>query len=161
MSGLLLGMVLSVFTCWFQNTVTLTSRLVSADFGTCLYQCALSNFTISLNMLKCSSAHTLSCLFMYCSFASIGLAVMWSVGSSYCWHSLYLLSVSVCNIFVAWYFVCNAYYYYYYYCVKLSLQNDFLKLTVRIFNVIVLSVSLKWCKILQWINAKETCEKPI
>jgi hypothetical protein len=42
-SGLLLVVVLSVCTCWFHNTVTLTSRLVSTDFGTCWYQCSLSN----------------------------------------------------------------------------------------------------------------------
>jgi len=53
--------------------------------------------------LKCSCAHTLSCLFMYCSFASMGHAdIIWSFVSSNCWHSLHLLSVSV-------------YYYYYYY----------------------------------------------
>ena len=33
------------------------------------------NFTpVSLHMLKCFCAHPLSCLFMYCSFASIGHA---------------------------------------------------------------------------------------
>jgi len=37
MSGLLLGMVLSVCTCWFHNMVTLHPWLVSTDFGTCLY----------------------------------------------------------------------------------------------------------------------------
>ena len=55
---------------------------------------------------KCSWAHTLSCLFVYCSFAIIGHAdIMWSIVSSNCWQSLHLLSVSVLNIFVAWYFV--------------------------------------------------------
>jgi hypothetical protein len=54
---------------------------VSTDFGTRLYQCFLSNCTpVSLHKLKCSCAHTLSCLFMYCSFASIGHAdIIWSV----------------------------------------------------------------------------------
>ena len=57
------------------------------------YQCFLSSCTpVSLHMLKCSWAHTLSCPFMYCSFASIGHAdIMWSIVSS------------------------NYYYYYYYY----------------------------------------------
>ena len=51
MSGLLLGMVLSVCTCWFHNMVTLPPRLVSTDFGTCSYQCFLSNCTpVSLHM---------------------------------------------------------------------------------------------------------------
>ena len=45
MSGLLFGIVLSVCTCWFQNMVTLPPWLVSTDFGTCSYQCFLSNCT--------------------------------------------------------------------------------------------------------------------
>jgi hypothetical protein len=39
MSGLLLGMVLSVCTCLFHGTVTLPPWLVSTDFGICSYQC--------------------------------------------------------------------------------------------------------------------------
>ena len=39
MSGLLLGIVLSVCTCWFHNMITLPPWLVSTDFGTCSYQC--------------------------------------------------------------------------------------------------------------------------
>jgi hypothetical protein len=55
-SGLLLRMVLSVCTCWFYNVVT---SFVFTNFGTCLYQCQLSNFTaISLRMFKCSWVHT-------------------------------------------------------------------------------------------------------
>ena len=64
---------------------------------------------VSLHMLKCSWAHALSCLFVFCSFASIGHAdIMWSIVSSNYWQSLHLLSVSVLNIFVAQYFICNA-----------------------------------------------------
>jgi hypothetical protein len=90
MSGLLLGMVVSVFTCWFHIMVTLPPRLVSTDFCTCWYQWFLSNCTpVSLHMLKCSCALTLSCLFIYCSFASIGHADMLrSIASSnyyYCY----------------------------------------------------------------------------
>ena len=100
MSGLLLGIVLSVCICWFHNMGTLHPWLVSTDFGACPYQCFLSNCTpVSLHMLKCSCAHTLSCLFIYCSFASIGHAdIMWSIVSSNCWQSLHLLSVSVFSI---------------------------------------------------------------
>jgi hypothetical protein len=35
MSGLLLGIVLSVRTCWFHKALTLPSWLVSSNFGTC------------------------------------------------------------------------------------------------------------------------------
>jgi hypothetical protein len=57
-------------------------------------------------MLKCICALTLSCRFTYCFFASIGHAdIIWSIVSSSFWHSLPLLSVSVCSIFVALYFV--------------------------------------------------------
>ena len=46
--------------------VTLPPRLVSTDFGTCSYQCFLPSCThVSLHMLKCSWAHTLSCLRVY------------------------------------------------------------------------------------------------
>ena len=52
MSGLLLGIVLSVCTCWFHNMVTLPPWLVSTDLGTCSYHCFLSNFTpVSLHIL--------------------------------------------------------------------------------------------------------------
>jgi hypothetical protein len=37
MSGLLLGLVLSVCTCWFHNTVTSPTGLVSTAFGTRSY----------------------------------------------------------------------------------------------------------------------------
>jgi len=56
---------------------------------------------VSLHMLKYNCAHTLSCLFMYCSFAGIGHAdIMWSTVSSNCWQSLHLLSVSVFIIII-------------------------------------------------------------
>ena len=60
-------------------------------------------------MLKCSWAHNLSHLSTYCSFASIGHVDMQcsAVSSNYL-HSLHILSVSVCIIFVARYSVCNA-----------------------------------------------------
>jgi len=52
-----------------------------------IYQCLFSNFTpISLHMLKCSWAHTISCLFMYCSFADIGHADMCSTLYYYCYY---------------------------------------------------------------------------
>jgi hypothetical protein len=38
-SGLLLGIVLSVCTYWFHSMVTLPPWFVSIDFGTCSYQC--------------------------------------------------------------------------------------------------------------------------
>jgi ABC-type xylose transport system permease subunit len=64
MSVLLLGIVLSVRNGWFHSVVNLPSRLVSTVFGMWLYQCSLCNFTpVSLHMLKCRWAHTLSCFF--------------------------------------------------------------------------------------------------
>ena len=73
MSSLLLATVLSVCTVGS----TLPSGLVSANIGTRSYRCSLCNLPpISSHMLQCSSAHTLSCLFMYCSFASTGRADM-------------------------------------------------------------------------------------
>jgi len=45
MSGLLLGIVLSVCTCWYHSIVTLLPWFVTTDFGTCSYQCFLSSYT--------------------------------------------------------------------------------------------------------------------
>jgi len=46
MSSLLLGIVLSVRTCWFHNMVTLPSWLVLTDFGTWSYQCCCLIFPL-------------------------------------------------------------------------------------------------------------------
>ena len=103
MSGLLLGLVLSVCICWFHSIVTLPPWFVTTEFGTCSYQCFFVQLhPYFLDMLKCICALTLSCRFTYCSFASIWhVDIISSIVSSCCWHSLHLLSVSVFNIFVA------------------------------------------------------------
>jgi hypothetical protein len=97
MCGLLLDIVLSVYSCWFHNMVTVPSWLVSTNFDTC----SLSNFTpLSMHMLKWNRAHTLSCLVMYCSFANIGHAdIMCSTVSSNCWHLQFLFVIFRCMIF--------------------------------------------------------------
>ena len=65
MFGLLLGIVLSVCICWFHNMVTLCLDLfllIVAHVHTSVF---LSICTpVSLHMLKCSCAHTLSCLLL-------------------------------------------------------------------------------------------------
>jgi hypothetical protein len=111
MSGLLLGIVLSVCTCQLHNMVTLNSCLVSAD----LVHAYTNALCLILSLFPCICwrvlEHTHYHIFMYCSFAKIGHAdIMLSTDSSNCWHSLRLLSVSVRNIFVALYFICNAWY---------------------------------------------------
>ena len=87
-----------------------TAWVVSSDFCIRSYQCSLSNFTaIFLHMLKCSWIHYLSCLFMYYSLNSNWhVDIVCSTVSSNCVQSLHLLLLSVCDIFVAWYLVCNA-----------------------------------------------------
>ena len=80
--------------------VTLHPSLFSTDFGTCSYQCFLPNCTpVSLHMLKCSWAHTLSCLFVFCSFASIGHAdIMWSIVlSNYCQSIIIIIIAIECS----------------------------------------------------------------
>ena len=68
-----------VCTSLYQNMVTLPPSLVSTNYGTCSYQCSLSNCTpVSLHMLKCSWAHTVSCIFMYCCFAMLKLCCLFS-----------------------------------------------------------------------------------
>ena len=116
MSGLLLETVLSVCTCWFYNMVILPPWLVSTDFGH-----VHTSVFVQLYWFPCICwsvvVHTLSCLFMYCSFASIGhVDIMWSIVSSNCWQSLHLLSVSVFNIIIiiiikTYTYLCNAFVY--------------------------------------------------
>jgi len=73
----------------------LNPQCVYLAFLTCLYwfwhmfiPVFLSNCTpVSLHMLKCSCAHTLSCLFTYCSFASIGHADIIIIITG-CWKTL-------------------------------------------------------------------------
>ena len=107
MSGLLLGMVWSVCTCWFHNMVTLPLWPVCTDCGACWYQCSLSNFTpIFSRRLMSRSAHCSMSLNtpFFCQY----WARMWPVVLSHCWPSLHLLTVAVGNILLARYFVCNA-----------------------------------------------------
>ena len=70
-SGLLLGIVVLVdpqkgyiasLTCFYWSW----HKFIPVFLSNCI--------PVSLHMLKCSCAHTLSCPFMYCSFAGIGNA---------------------------------------------------------------------------------------
>jgi hypothetical protein len=73
------------------------------------YQCSLSHFTpVSSHMLKCSSAHNLSHLAVYCSSASIGHVDMLVFCCLVRLFTQSALTVSVCNILVSRYSVCNA-----------------------------------------------------
>jgi hypothetical protein len=115
---LLLGMVLTVCTCWFHNMVTLSSRLFSADslvHDNASVHCLIGPY--SLHILACGWAHTISCLFMYCSFANTGHDnIMCSTVSSNCLQNLHMLSVSVCNILPhdIWFVIPVLWYYYYF-----------------------------------------------
>jgi len=99
-------MVLLVCTCWFHNMAPLPSKLVATIVISIHTSCCCLVYRYFLHMLKCCWAHV---SFMYRSFASIVHTDMTcSVVTSNCSHSPHLLSVSVCNIFVARHFVCNA-----------------------------------------------------
>jgi hypothetical protein len=94
MSGILLGMVLSTCTCSFHNMVTLHSRLVSANCGTCPYRCSLSNIIpISWHMLKCSWAHTLSSLYV------LFLLQYWAGWCDVFYGLIELLTICICYLF--------------------------------------------------------------
>jgi len=96
-SGLLVEMDLFVCTCWFQSMVTLFSWHGSGDFCTWSHHCSLSNFTpISLHMLKCSSAHALPCLCMYCFLPILG-KLIWCVALS---HQI-VYRVCICYLWVS------------------------------------------------------------
>ena len=105
MSGLLLGMVLSVCTCRFFAFL--------ACFYWLWYMLIPVFFCPIFPLFPCIcwsvAGHTISYLFMCCSFASTGHAdKMWYTVSSNCWHSLHLLSVSACNIFDSNTWYCTA-----------------------------------------------------
>jgi len=118
MSGLLL-----VCTCWFHNIATLTSRVFSTDSlvpGNTSVRCLI--YPYSLHILACSWAHTITCLFMYCSLANIGHAnIMCSTVSSNCLQNLHALSVSVCNILPhdIWFVIPVLWYYYFTFSVSI------------------------------------------
>ena len=138
MSSLLLGTILSGFTCWFHGMVPLFSWLVSTDFVTCFYLCLFLHFTlISLHLV----AHTVSCLYMYCSLpAHIGHAdTLWYVVSSYCWHSQHLLSLFVIYVHMAWYLVCI----FVVVVIVVSCHRSFLASTS------VLLLNQRWCPLLR------------
>jgi len=79
--------------CFIHNNVTSRLWPVCKNFGTWPYRCLLYNSPpIPLHMLQCSSAHTVSCLCMYCSLANIVHAdMMHSTVSSSCLHSAFIL----------------------------------------------------------------------
>ena len=112
MSGLLLGIVLSVCTCWFHNKVTLPPWLVSTDFGTCSYQCFLSNCTpVSLHTLKCSCAHTIMsfyvvffCQYWECWYYVVYCLVKLLAKSALLSHIIIII-ITYCN-FVYIQFIC-------------------------------------------------------
>jgi hypothetical protein len=64
MSGLLLEMVLSVWTCWFHRMVKLPPWPVSTDFGTCSYQCFCPILPLFPYICWSVVVHTLSCLYV-------------------------------------------------------------------------------------------------
>jgi hypothetical protein len=93
--------------------VTLPSWPVSTNFCTWPYRCLLSNSPPNISlyiMLKCSSAHAVSCLSLRIVLLLILDMPIWSVPLSHqTVYSLHLLSDSVCDIFfVAWYLVWNS-----------------------------------------------------
>ena len=87
--------------CWFHSTVTLPSVPFYTNFFTWSYNCLLYNFRpISLHMLQCSSAHTVSCLCMYCSFASTVHADMTCSNISSIFFTFYICSLFLFVIFL-------------------------------------------------------------
>jgi len=72
-------------------------HILDQKFDTWSYQRSLSNFTpIPLHMLTCNRAHTLSCLFMYCSSANIGACRRYNILPSH----LITNTVRTCCLFL-------------------------------------------------------------
>jgi len=101
MSGLLLGIVLSVRNCWFLNMVNLTSWLVSTDFVTRSYQCLYINYQLlctdcylfikyqsplHASSLKCSSSGRYSCTHAAYGTVTLYESSWWLVGTQLEWE---------------------------------------------------------------------------
>ena len=95
--------------CSFHNTATLHSVPVYTNFCTRPHNCLLYNFPLFPYTCYSAVQHTLYHVSVCTVLLPILDVPLWCVPLShqtvYCLH---LLSVSVCNIFVAWYLVCNA-----------------------------------------------------
>ena len=89
--------------CWFHNMVTLPSWLVSTDFGTGSYRCLFSDFTPFPCVCQSAAEHTHYQLSLCTVLLPILGMLIWYCLFSYCWQSLHLLYVPVCNIFAARY----------------------------------------------------------
>jgi len=83
--------------------VTLPPCFVSTDFGTCSYQCFLSICApISLHMLKCSCALTLSCSFTYYFFflPILGVLILYDLLFHQIVGKVCICYPSLCSIFL-------------------------------------------------------------
>jgi len=100
-SGLLLGIFLSVCTYWFHNMVTLPSWLVSTDFGTCSYQCFLSNFTPVSCICWSVVVHTLYHVFL-CTILlpALGMLILCGLFSHQIVGIVSICCLSLCSIFL-------------------------------------------------------------
>ena len=111
MSTSLLEMVLLVCTCWFYNMVPLPSKLVSTKCDTHSYQFSLSSLPLFLAYVKVScstlSDMSLSCIVLLPAHCKLIWCVLSSRQTVHTVHICYQC-LSVCNIFVARYSVCNA-----------------------------------------------------
>jgi hypothetical protein len=111
MSGLLLGMVLSVWTCWFYSMVTLPSWPVSTDFGTCLYDCFCPIVPLFPYICWSVAVHTL-----YRVFLCTVLLPVWGTPILYGLLSHQTVGIDcICYLSLCLISSLSYYYYYYYY----------------------------------------------
>jgi hypothetical protein len=113
MSGLLLWMFLSVFTCRFHIMVSSNSLIVSISFGTLSYKCSFWILPlISLHILKCSS--TVSHAQVYACLSDLFVWESVSLFKSLVLTLAYMKSLlvrcqnwgkSMCNVYLPWYIV--------------------------------------------------------
>ena len=108
MSGLLFGVVLSVFACWSHDTLTLTTWLAYVDFRSWSYECSFFSFSpVSLYMSECSRTRTVISLYVlfFCQYRSCWYNVV-----SFFRHIVDMACMCCfcdCNIFILWCLLCN------------------------------------------------------
>ena len=102
MSGLLLGIVLSVCTCWFHSMVSLPPWLVSNDFGTRSYHCFLSNCSPVPCICWSVVVHTLYHVFLCTVLLPVlGMLILFGLSSHQIVGKFSTCYLSLCSKFLS------------------------------------------------------------
>jgi len=102
-TGLLLGIVLSVCTCWFHNMVTLLPWLLSTDSATCSYQCFCPIVPLFPCICWSVVVHTLYLVFL-CTVLSpvLGINILYYFYYYYLAFTFFITQSNRCHLTLFW-----------------------------------------------------------